>query len=93
MGGLSCAKAVIDNGLSLNQALNDRQAAVERALGCMSTSITLSASKEIPVYPTEEMEAKFLACTAEAKRAVDAALEPVLKMAAYIAEHCDPTSH
>lgn len=91
MGGPQCAKTIIDNGFALTQAIHERLAVVDRALGCMGTSVNLSASKSPAVYPTEEMEAEFLACTAEAKRAMSAALEPVLKMAAKISKHCEIT--
>jgi hypothetical protein len=91
MGGLQCAKTIIDNSRELNEALKKRQAVVERALGCMNTSITLSATKSPARYPTEEMEAQFLACTANAKKAVDAALEPLLQMAADVAKYFEVT--
>jgi hypothetical protein len=47
MGGLQCAKTVIDQGAGLVRAMN-----------CMSTSILLAAPGGS--YPTEEMEEKFV---------------------------------
>lgn len=49
MGGLSCAKTIIDNGNALTQAMQ-----------CMNASIHLNSSR---VQPTYEQRDRFLAAT------------------------------
>ena len=47
MAGAACAKAIIDKGNAVTQVT-----------GCMNATILLSAPR---VYPTEDMEAEFVA--------------------------------
>lgn len=51
MGGLPCAKRVIDSGFGVMAAIRKVQAALGKALGCMDASILLHAAE---VQPTEE---------------------------------------
>jgi len=89
MGGLSCAKAAIDNFAGAKQKRDQRLAALDRQVTCMTASVNLSATRG--VFPTEEMEAETIAATAAFDAAFAAACEPLAVLAAKIAHHCDPT--
>jgi len=54
MGGLPCAKSIIDNGNALTQAMQ-----------CMNASILLNAPH---TQPTEAMEDEFLMATAQVSK-------------------------
>jgi hypothetical protein len=87
MGGLPCAKAVIDNGRATEQTLKTNLAAVERALGCMTNSILLGATAD--TYPTEELEDKFIQASGEYKEAVARSTDKYLAMVASVSTHFD----
>lgn len=92
MSGLPCAKVIIDNNHGLSQAMATHVAVIERQLGCMSNSITLSAGRgTAAVFPTEEMEGEFLSATTAFLVALKMAAGPLLDVGAKIAVHCDPT--
>ncbi len=88
MGGLACAKHIIDNGAGAVQFSATGTAAIHRALSCMSNSILLGSV--LGNSPTEEMEKEFLAATEDFKKAMSAAADPLLEVAGRIANHCFP---
>jgi len=92
MGGIQCAKTIIDNRAAAKQKREQRLTILDRQLDCMGTSILLSAGrKDNPVFPTEEMETEFVNATAEFNLAVATAAEKLAGVSAVIAAHCDPT--
>lgn len=87
MSNLPCAKVIIDNGRGTMQALVTNLAVVDRALGCMSNSILLSATAD--VYPTEQMEAEFVKASSELKDAIARAADKYLTMVADVSTYFD----
>lgn len=81
MGGLPCAKNIIDNGAAFKMSVSKQLAALEKSITCMSTSIVLYAHS---LPPTEEQEEGFIKSTAEVQEIIQLAIDKVARRAAEI---------
>lgn len=82
MGGLPCAKVIIDNLEALFASLSKMEAALGKGLGCMRNSILIEKETRQPTYAMQE---EFEAGTAALIEAFRQSAEPLAQIAAKIA--------
>jgi hypothetical protein len=75
MGGLPCAKEIIDQGVGLKAELQKQFSALEKALGCMTGTITLYSLYDTP---TDKQEAEFISSVSHVAGSIKATLEPFI---------------
>jgi len=81
MGGLLCAKEIIDNRNQLLSRLETTTSVLRRALGCMEASINLYSSVRTP---TDDMYEEFEKCADACSDGFRKSADKVAKFAAYI---------
>lgn len=86
MGGLPCAKEIIDNMEALFASLSKMEAALGKGLGCMRNSILIEREIRQPTYA---MQHEFEASTAALLEAYREHAEPLARLAAKIAHYVE----
>lgn len=89
MGGLPCAKEILDNYNLLRQRVSTTLAVLYRALDCMGASIQLGAV--LGKTPTDDQEAEFFAATDSLCEELQLQADELAKLAASIQETVEVT--
>lgn len=87
MGGVPCAKEVIDNRSLMRQKVVTTLAVLDRALDCMEASIVLGAP--LGKTPTDDQQAAFFAATTALCDELQFQADEVAKVAADIQAHVE----